>query len=321
MSPRSGARRLRKFGIAAVSAVVAVGLGFGVPAAMADNAEPSTETKANAQLLDPQCAVPPDRDLNVTKKLWQVASSRGVTDKVMLAMFETGWVESHMNNLNCGDRDSVGVFQQRPSMGWCDPASLCRDVEHATNKFLDQAIPNDKKNPGYSAGQLAQSVQRSGYPDRYDENEGKAKQLMAEVSDAPMPDPEWPVIKDGSAGGDVSTAQYLLTKHGEKTDADGEFGPKTTSSVKAFQKAKKLEVDGVVGPKTWAKLIVNVASGDSGSAVKALQTQLKSHGASIEVDGEFGPKTESALKDFQKRAELEQTGKTNKDTWFALIGT
>ncbi|HIV56781.1 MAG TPA: hypothetical protein H9902_02380 [Candidatus Stackebrandtia faecavium] len=177
MKLSKGRRRLIAVG---ASAVLALTLGLGAPMAMADPtpSDDMSTHESNAEVLDPQCAVPPNHNDKVIKTVYSVAKKRNVTSKVMLATFEAGWVESHMNNLNCGDRDSVGVFQQRPSMGWCDPASLCRDVKHATNKFLDQAIPNDKKNPGYSAGQLAQSVQRSGYPDRYDQAKAKAQALI-----------------------------------------------------------------------------------------------------------------------------------------------
>ena len=66
---------------------------------------------------DALCSIPPDRDLEVTKVVYATGVNLGVSDKVMLAGFETGWVESHMNDLACGDRDSLGVFQQRASWG------------------------------------------------------------------------------------------------------------------------------------------------------------------------------------------------------------
>lgn len=63
------------------------------------------------------------------------------------ALAAAAWVESHANNLDRGDRDSVGAFQQRPSQGRCDPASLCQDVDHATRKFLDQAVRRNDAHP------------------------------------------------------------------------------------------------------------------------------------------------------------------------------
>jgi len=172
----------RRVGVSALVAAAALTV-LGGNVAMADNsgvAQPPAEV-ANAQWFNAACDVPPDRDLAVTKKIYQIATSRSVSSKVMLSAFEAGWVESHMNNLDCGDSDSIGVFQQRPSQGWCDNPADCMDVDHATNAYLDQAIPNDQNNPGYTAGELAQSVQRSAYPERYDQSEAKAKQLLAEA--------------------------------------------------------------------------------------------------------------------------------------------
>jgi len=158
----------------AVGVLVAGGLAVNANAGESDG----KDHRANAQILDEKCAVPPDFDAAIINTVHDVATQRGVTDKVMLAAFEAGWVESHMNNLNCGDRDSLGVFQQRPSAGWGTPEQIL-DPVYATNAFLDQAIPNDANNPGFTAGELAQSVQRSAFPDRYDESEGKAREMIA----------------------------------------------------------------------------------------------------------------------------------------------
>ncbi|KAG8793549.1 hypothetical protein FRC12_002419 [Ceratobasidium sp. 428] len=124
------------------------------------------------------CAsIPSTANAGVRDQVYKIALSRSVTSKVLLATFETAWIESHVNNLNCGDQDSVGVFQQRPSQGWGTVAQIM-DVNYSTNKFLDQAIPNDRNNPGYTAGQLSQSVQRSEFPDRYDQAQSIAQDLI-----------------------------------------------------------------------------------------------------------------------------------------------
>lgn len=164
--------------VGALGATALVGAG---PAMAVDKSAGTTAgTHKPATIVQPKnCdVIPPDADDNVLRVLRDIGNQRGINDKVRLSMFEAAWVESHANNLPCGDADSLGVFQQRPSQGWCDPASLCNDVPHATNKYLDQAIPNDQNNPGFTAGQLAQSVQRSAYPERYDQEEGKARELI-----------------------------------------------------------------------------------------------------------------------------------------------
>ncbi|MBF8191784.1 FG-GAP repeat protein, partial [Nonomuraea sp. K274] len=135
--------------------------------------------RANADLLA-ACAVPASHDPWVTLTVYRVGRQHNANDKVMLAGFEAGWVESHMNNVNCGDKDSLGVFQQRTTQGWGTPEQIM-DVAYAATQFFLQAVRNDRQNPGYTAGQLAQSVQRSGYPYRYDQEEAKARGLLDEA--------------------------------------------------------------------------------------------------------------------------------------------
>ncbi|WP_067927611.1 peptidoglycan-binding protein [Alicyclobacillus shizuokensis] len=63
------------------------------------------------------------------------------------------------------------------------------------------------------------------------------------------------VLKVGSQGTAVKEVQQKLNELGYSCGTvDGDFGPKTESAVKAFQKAKKLTVDGQVGPATWSAL-------------------------------------------------------------------
>jgi hypothetical protein len=83
---------------------------------------------------------------------------------VQLAAFEAAIVESGVHNLPYGDRDSLGVYQQRPSAGWGSPAQIL-DPVYAATQFITRAI---RANGSQSAGQLAQDVQISAFPDRYD---------------------------------------------------------------------------------------------------------------------------------------------------------
>lgn len=101
-----------------------------------------------------------------------------VSDKVMLAGFEAGWVESRMNNLPCGDRDSLGVFQQRPSMGWGTPEQVM-DVSYAARRFFEHAVRADR--PDLTAGLLADAVQRSCCPERYDQAFERASAMLRQA--------------------------------------------------------------------------------------------------------------------------------------------
>jgi peptidoglycan hydrolase-like protein with peptidoglycan-binding domain len=55
--------------------------------------------------------------------------------------------------------------------------------------------------------------------------------------------------------------------------------------------------------------------GAKGSAVKTLQQLLNKAGVQCATDGDFGPKTEAAVKQFQKKVGLEETGIVNHKTW------
>ncbi len=89
-----------------------------------------------------------------------------------LALFEAGLVESGLRNLNYGDRDSVGALQQRPSQGWRGLMNPYR----AALEFLQRALALRPWRG--SAGQLAQAVQRSAFPGRYDQVAGQARQFL-----------------------------------------------------------------------------------------------------------------------------------------------
>jgi hypothetical protein len=132
------------------------------------------------------CTVPPNRDIDVTRAVYRAGTGLGVSPRVMLAGFEAGWVESHMNNLACGDKDSLGVFQQRPSQGWGTPEQIM-NVDYSATQFFTRAVRSGDRNPGWTSGQIAQDVQKSGFPARYDQVEMTARNLLAEVSppDAP----------------------------------------------------------------------------------------------------------------------------------------
>ncbi|SCF34836.1 FG-GAP repeat domain-containing protein, partial [Micromonospora chaiyaphumensis] len=122
-------------------------------------------------------SVPATHDPAITVIVYRVARAHDANDKVLLSAFEAGWVESHMNNLPCGDKSSLGVFQQRWDYGWGTPEQIM-DPVYATTQYVTRAIVCDRNNPGYTAGQVAQCVQRSGFPERYDQAAPTARTLL-----------------------------------------------------------------------------------------------------------------------------------------------
>ena len=94
-----------------------------------------------------------------------VARSRGLPARATVIALATALQESKLRNLDGGDRDSLGLFQQRPSQGWGTPEEV-QDPVYAAGKFLDHLV----EVPGWDTGDLtvvADTVQRSAFPDAY----------------------------------------------------------------------------------------------------------------------------------------------------------
>ena len=110
-----------------------------------------------------------------------VAKERGAPPRAWLVALATAMQESTLRNINYGDRDSLGLFQQRPSQGWGSPAEVT-DPRYSTGIFLDRllALPGWDQMPVTVA---AQTVQRSAFPDAYAKWEKLAVQLVQQVGD------------------------------------------------------------------------------------------------------------------------------------------
>lgn len=122
------------------------------------------------------------------------------TTKQMRAAFAAAWVESRFRNLNYGDRDSLGVFQQRPSQGWGTPQQVM-NVEYAAQKFFETA---QRVSQSGTPGQLAQRVQRSAFPERYDQQIAAADEMLAIVSTGQFP-------RSSPATGNTTQPQLSVT--------------------------------------------------------------------------------------------------------------
>ncbi len=136
---------------------------------------------------------------------------------------------------------------------------------------------------------------------------------------APPPDRAWPILRVGSSGEQVRTAQLLLNAAGATLSVDSSFGPATESAAKNFQSANGLVADGIIGELTWEQLAPPLATGAAGLPVEAVQHQLNLRGAGLSVDGAYGPATASAVRDFQTGQGLAATGSVDLDTWARLL--
>ncbi len=104
-----------------------------------------------------------------------VAARHRLPEQAVIIAYAAALQESKMENLDYGDRDSVGVFQQRPSQGW-GPAADLKDPVYATTKFFAALVQVN----GYTrmpVDQAAQDVQHSGDGAAYEQWAAVAGQL------------------------------------------------------------------------------------------------------------------------------------------------
>lgn len=113
-------------------------------------------------------------------KIYNAGRQVGATKDDQIIAIMTAMQESGLVNLSGGDRDSVGLFQQRPSQGWGTVAQ-CRDPTYAAKKFFSVLfnVPNHDKMPKAKA---CQAVQRSAFPDAYAKHEPAATALVNDMA-------------------------------------------------------------------------------------------------------------------------------------------
>ena len=109
-----------------------------------------------------------------------VGTSRELPERAVTIALATALQESSLRNIAHGDRDSLGLFQQRPSQGWGTEQQI-QDPVYAAGEFYEHLV----KVEGYERLPLtvaAQRVQRSGYPEAYAKHEPDATLLAAALT-------------------------------------------------------------------------------------------------------------------------------------------
>ena len=109
-----------------------------------------------------------------------VGVRRGLPARAASIALATAYQESKLRNLDHGDRDSLGLFQQRPSQGWGTAAQI-QDPYYAVNRFYDALVKVD----GYQTMRIteaAQEVQRSGFPEAYEDHAADGRALASALT-------------------------------------------------------------------------------------------------------------------------------------------
>jgi hypothetical protein len=135
------------------------------------NAAPEGQAKA-------QGAVAPDDVLGNARIIAQVGRQMGAPDQAIKIALAASLVESNLRNVRHGDRDSLGLFQQRPSQGWGTPDQVM-DPAYAATQFFSRLLKLNWQ--GMDPGAAAQAVQRSAFPDRYGKRMGEAQSIFSQL--------------------------------------------------------------------------------------------------------------------------------------------
>ena len=168
--------RARTWVLLAVVAVVGLGTGLLVRLGAGPLPDPNGCT---AQVGTEKVRLSPAQGRNAGL-IAAIAVGRGLPARAASIALATAFQESKLRNLAEGDRDSVGLFQQRPSQGWGTQAQL-RDPRYAINAFYDALVKID----GYQSMRIteaAQAVQRSGFPEAYEEHAAGARALASALT-------------------------------------------------------------------------------------------------------------------------------------------
>lgn len=150
-----------------------------------------------------------------------IAIQRGMPARAATIALATGMQESKLRNIDYGDLDSVGLFQQRPSQDWGTVAEIM-DPVYSANAFYDALaeVPDYMNMPINDA---AQTVQRSGYPYAYEQHEPLSRAFASALtgqSQQALNCTLAPVTSTSSPEVVIAAAQTAVGQLGTSTSSD-----------------------------------------------------------------------------------------------------
>jgi hypothetical protein len=167
----------------------------------------------------------PDQASNAAA-ITAIAVQRGMPPRAATIAIATAMQESKVRNVKFGDRDSLGLFQQRPSQGW-GTAEQILDPEYSTNRFYD-ALEKIKGYRGMDIATAAQKVQRSAAGEAYAQHETQAR-VTASVLSGQTHGGMVCALEDPAEAGDPGEVAALVEKDFDISATEG----RTSVSVQA----------------------------------------------------------------------------------------
>lgn len=203
------ARRSRRLRFAAGGAVLLALAGYLVLHLVTSGSAPPRCTVRGPGQNGTPFTLQPEQAVNAAT-IEAVGSARGLPERAVTIALATAMQESGLRNIDFGDRDSLGLFQQRPSQGWGTGEQI-QDPVYAAGKFYDHLVTV----PGYSRLPLtvaAQRVQKSGFPQAYAKHEPDAALLAAALTGRSSAAFSCTARTASSTTGDVAQVRKKLTR-------------------------------------------------------------------------------------------------------------
>lgn len=161
----------------------------------------------------------PEQAANATTITTVGVGLRGLPQKAAHIAVTTAIQESKLRNLNSGDRDSLGLFQQRPSQGWGNENQVT-DPVYSSGEFYRHLVKVDQWRTR-PLTDVAQDVQRSGHPLAYADHEGEGATMAAAAAGLPGTSIGCRLDAADSAGEASATARKLRAQSGIRGQVDG----------------------------------------------------------------------------------------------------
>lgn len=158
-----------------VLALVATGAAYGVRGLLHNFGPPRCQATVAGRTTE----ITPEQAQNAAT-ISVVAVRRGLPPRAASIAIATAWQESKLRDLDYGDRDSLGLFQQRSSQGWGSRRQIL-DPVHASNAFYDVLVTVPRWQSA-DLGEVAQKVQRSGFPQAYAAHVSDARTLASALT-------------------------------------------------------------------------------------------------------------------------------------------
>jgi hypothetical protein len=169
-------RRGRVIGGLAILGVVVAGIGVAVKLGVGPLADPE---ECAATVAGRTVRIDTEQAENASL-IAAIGGQRGLPARAVSIALATAYQESKITNIEHGDRDSLGLFQQRPSQGWGTEDQIL-DPVYSINRFFDELVKIDDYE-SMRITEAAQAVQRSGFPEAYDDHAEDARALASALA-------------------------------------------------------------------------------------------------------------------------------------------